>query len=53
LDYKLREQLREELQSIFANDSSVVIYSTAEPSEALEFATDTFVMNEGQADPIR
>jgi glycerol transport system ATP-binding protein len=48
LDYKLREQLREELQSIFANDSSVVIYSTAEPSEALEFATDTFVMNEGK-----
>jgi glycerol transport system ATP-binding protein len=48
LDYKLREQLREELQSIFANDSSVVIYSTAEPSEALEFATETFVMNEGR-----
>ena len=48
LDYKLREQLREELQSIFANDSSVVIYSTAEPSEALEFATETFVMNEGK-----
>ena len=48
LDYKLREQLREELQSIFASDSSVVIYSTAEPSEALEFATDTFVMSEGR-----
>jgi glycerol transport system ATP-binding protein len=48
LDYKLREQLREELQSIFSNDTSVVIYSTAEPSEALEFATDTFVMNEGR-----
>jgi glycerol transport system ATP-binding protein len=48
LDYKLREQLREELQSIFSNDSSVVIYSTAEPSEALEFATETFVMNEGR-----
>ena len=48
LDYKLREQLREELQNIFANDSSVVIYSTAEPSEALEFATETFVMNEGR-----
>jgi glycerol transport system ATP-binding protein len=47
LDYKLREQLRSELQSIFSNDSSVVIYSTAEPSEALDFATDSFVMNEG------
>lgn len=48
LDYKLREQLRAELQSIFANDSSIVIYSTAEPSEALDFATDTFVINEGK-----
>ena len=48
LDYKLREQLRAELQSIFANESSIVIYSTAEPSEALDFATDTFVMNEGR-----
>lgn len=47
LDYKLREQLRAELQNIFARESSIVIYSTAEPSEALDFATDTFVMNEG------
>ena len=47
LDYKLREQLRAELQSIFSNESSIVIYSTAEPSEALDFATDTFVMDEG------
>ena len=48
LDYKLREQLRAELQSIFSNESSIVIYSTAEPSEALDFATDTFVMHEGR-----
>jgi len=48
LDYKLREQLREELQSIFSKESSIVIYSTAEPSEALDFATDTFVMDEGR-----
>lgn len=47
LDYKLREQLRSELQSIFSQDSSIVIYSTAEPSEALDFATETFVLNEG------
>lgn len=47
LDYKLREQLRAELQNIFAQESSIVIYSTAEPSEALDFATNTFVMNEG------
>ncbi|MFM6971316.1 MAG: ABC transporter ATP-binding protein [Rhodoluna sp.] len=48
LDYKLREQLRAELQSIFANEKSIVIYSTAEPSEALEFATNSFVMHEGR-----
>jgi glycerol transport system ATP-binding protein len=48
LDYKLREQLRAELQSIFANEQSIVVYSTAEPSEALEFATNTFVMSEGR-----
>jgi glycerol transport system ATP-binding protein len=48
LDYKLREQLRAELQSIFSDEKSIVIYSTAEPSEALEFATDTFVMDQGR-----
>jgi glycerol transport system ATP-binding protein len=48
LDYKLREQLRAELQNIFSNESSIVIYSTAEPSEALDFSTDTFVMDEGR-----
>lgn len=48
LDYKLREQLRAELQSIFAHEKSIVIYSTAEPSEALEFATQSFVMHEGR-----
>jgi glycerol transport system ATP-binding protein len=48
LDYKLREQLRAELQSIFSNENAIVIYSTAEPSEALDFATDTFVMDEGR-----
>lgn len=48
LDYKLREQLRSELQSIFSAEKAIVIYSTAEPSEALDFATQTFVMNEGK-----
>ena len=48
LDYKLREQLRAELQSIFSKQDSIVIYSTAEPSEALEFATNSFIMHEGR-----
>jgi len=48
LDYKLREQLRDELQSIFANADNIVIYSTAEPAEALDFASRTFVLSEGK-----
>jgi glycerol transport system ATP-binding protein len=48
LDYKLREQLRDELHSIFDNSDSVVIYSTAEPDEALYFSAPTYVLHEGQ-----
>ena len=35
LDYKLREELREELSALFATGSSTVVYATTEPSEAL------------------
>ncbi|KRO39657.1 MAG: hypothetical protein ABR66_02580 [Microbacteriaceae bacterium BACL25 MAG-120322-bin65] len=52
LDYKLREQLREELQEIFAETDNVVLYSTAEPSEALDFATHTVVMNQGSVQQV-
>jgi glycerol transport system ATP-binding protein len=48
LDYKLREQLRDELQRIFADADNVVIYSTAEPAEALDFGSSTFVLSEGR-----
>lgn len=47
LDFKLREQLRDELQRIFADADMMVIYSTAEPLEALDMASHTIVMNEG------
>jgi glycerol transport system ATP-binding protein len=47
LDYKLREQLRDELQRIFSDADNVVIYSTAEPAEALDFGVETFVMSKG------
>jgi len=50
LDYKLREQLREELQDIFSATDNVVLYSTAEPSEALDFATHTVAMVEGRVE---
>ena len=48
LDYKLREQLRDELQKIFSDADNVVIYSTAEPAEALDFGVKTFVLSRGR-----
>ncbi|MFZ4409631.1 MAG: ATP-binding cassette domain-containing protein, partial [Paracraurococcus sp.] len=35
LDYKLREELREELPKLFAETGSVFVYATTEPAEAL------------------
>ncbi len=35
LDYKLREELREELTQLFATGDSTVVYATTEPGEAL------------------
>lgn len=35
LDYKLREEMREELPRLFDNTGATVVYATAEPSEAL------------------
>jgi glycerol transport system ATP-binding protein len=35
LDYKLREELREELPRIFLARGSILVYSTTEPAEAL------------------
>ena len=35
LDYKLREELREELPKIFAETGAIFVYATTEPSEAL------------------
>ena len=35
LDYKLREELREELPQLFADTGATVVYATTEPHEAL------------------
>ena len=35
LDYKLREELRDELAQLFAERRSTVVYATTEPTEAL------------------
>lgn len=48
LDYKLREELRGELQTIFSGRDSVVVYATTEPLEALMLQGSTVVMAEGR-----
>jgi glycerol transport system ATP-binding protein len=48
LDYKLREELREELNRIFAQRESVILYSTSEPLEALTLGGRTVVMDRGE-----
>ncbi|GHF36389.1 glycerol transport system ATP-binding protein [Deinococcus metalli] len=48
LDYKLREELRAEMQGIFARRSAVVVYSTTEPFEALTLGGQVAVLSEGR-----
>ena len=48
LDYKLREELRDELTALFAVGSSTVIYATTEPGEALLLGGYTAVMDAGE-----
>lgn len=48
LDYKLREELREELPKLFAGRDCIVVYATTEPSEALLFGGNTATLHEGR-----
>ncbi len=48
LDYKLREELRHELRTIFSRRESIVVYATTEPTEALLLGGNTFVVDEGR-----
>ena len=49
LDYKLREQLREEFLNIFRTQNrSIMVYTTADPLDALLFDADVLVMHEGR-----
>ena len=48
LDYKLREELREELTQLFAAGDSTVIYATTEPGEALLLGGYTAVLDRGE-----
>lgn len=48
LDYKLREELRDELSQLFAIGESTVVYATTEPTEALLLGGYTAVMDAGE-----
>lgn len=48
LDYKLREELRDELPKLFAGRQAIVFYATTEPHEALLFGNKTLTLHEGR-----
>ena len=48
LDYKLREELREDLTQLFEAGHGTVVYATTEPSEALLLGGHTAVLKEGR-----
>ena len=48
LDYKLREELREDLTQLFEAGEGTVVYATTEPSEALLLGGHTAVLKEGR-----
>lgn len=47
LDYKLREELRDQLPELFAGRGAVVVYATSEPEEALLLGGYTALMHDG------
>lgn len=48
LDYKLREELREELPRVFEGSGAIFVYATTEPSEALLLGGQTACLREGE-----
>jgi glycerol transport system ATP-binding protein len=48
LDYKLREELRDQLPALFAGRNATVVYATSEPSEALLLGGHTATIHEGR-----
>ena len=48
LDYKLREQLREEFLNIFqGQDDAIVVYTTTDPAEAIQLGHELIIMDKG------
>ncbi|MEM7177992.1 MAG: ABC transporter ATP-binding protein [Pseudomonadota bacterium] len=48
LDYKLREELREQLPRLFADRGAIVVYATSEPLEALMLGGHTAALHQGR-----
>ena len=48
LDYKLREELRQELRELFKLRNSIAIYATTEPNEALALGGNTSLLHQGK-----
>ncbi len=48
LDYKLREELRDELPRLFRDRGCTVVYATSEPAEALLLGGYTATLHEGR-----
>jgi glycerol transport system ATP-binding protein len=48
LDYKLREELRDELPRLFKDRGCTVVYATTEPTEALLLGGHTATMHKGR-----
>ena len=48
LDYKLREELRDELRELFKARNCIAVYATTEPNEALALGGNTAVLHEGK-----
>ena len=48
LDYKLREELRDELVALFSTGRATVVYATTEPGEALLLGGHTAVLDAGE-----
>ena len=48
LDYKLREELRDELPKLFTDSGATVVYATSEPLEALLLGGHTATLHQGR-----
>ncbi|MDO9623887.1 MAG: ABC transporter ATP-binding protein [Pseudomonas sp.] len=48
LDYKLREELRQEMRELFKTRHTIAIYATTEPNEALALGGTTTILHEGR-----